>query len=91
MKCALMTSLPRIMISGPKVNADSAEAYRLSFSYTNDRLRFVQASKTPMKFVLQSCQVSRTMLGAVRHDILHFSSRVLAPHRPQRTQFHLIA
>jgi len=27
---------------------------------------------------------------AVRHDILKFSARVLAPHRPQRTQFHPI-
>ena len=27
---------------------------------------------------------------AVRHDILEFSARVLAPHRPQRTQFHPI-
>jgi transposase-like protein len=34
--------------------------------------------------------IAQTICGAVRHDILEFSARVLSPHRPQRTQFHPI-
>ena len=40
--------------------------------------------------ILGRKQLSEIGIPAVRHDILEFSARVLAPHRPQRTQFHPI-
>ena len=43
-----------------------------------------------LKQLLADIHAGKIDCGAVRHDILEFSARVLAPHRPQRTQFHPI-
>ena len=70
---------------GIKAVYDSGSEVMLYFDKSTFLLTMLEA-----KVTAQEIGGKLVKCGAIRHDILEFSARVLTPHRPQRTQFHPI-